>query len=67
VALLKWFNQGARNQIELEAALALGEIQLQRKNPNVSRKRLADTEKAVRLLGFDLIARKASLARQAVI
>ncbi len=49
-------------RIELEAALALGEIQLQLKNPDHGRKRLADTETVARARGFDLITRKANLA-----
>jgi len=52
-------------RIELEASLALGEIQLQGKNPNLGRKRLEETEKTARSKGFELIARKASAARQA--
>lgn len=50
-------------RIELEAALALGEIQLQRKNPEVGRKQLADTEKAAHARGFDLIGTKAKSER----
>ena len=52
-------------RIELEAALALGEIQLQRKNFDLGRKRLVDTERTAHSQGFDLIARKAISARQA--
>lgn len=51
-------------RIELEAALAFDEIQLQRKNPDRARKRLADTERIAHSQGFDLIARKAISARQ---
>src|ERR1700723_122065 len=47
-------------RIELEAALALGEIQMQRKNPDSGRKRLANTERVAHARGFDLIARKAN-------
>jgi serine/threonine protein kinase/tetratricopeptide (TPR) repeat protein len=53
-------------RIELEAALALGEIEMLRKNPDAGRNRLADTEKAARARGFDFIARKANAARQSV-
>ncbi len=51
-------------RIELEGALALGEIQLQGKNPALGRKRLEETEKSARSKGFELIARQASAARQ---
>jgi serine/threonine protein kinase/tetratricopeptide (TPR) repeat protein len=53
-------------RIELEAALALGEIEMLRKNPDAGRKRLADTEKAARARSFEFIARKANAARQPV-
>jgi tetratricopeptide (TPR) repeat protein/TolB-like protein len=52
-------------RLQLEAALALGEIQTQRKSPTLGRKRLEETEKTARSKGFELIARKASAARQA--
>ena len=52
-------------RLQLEASLALGEVQIQKKNPNMGRKRLEETEKAARSKGFELIARKASAARQA--
>jgi hypothetical protein len=52
-------------RIELEASLAIGEIQLQGKNPTLGRERLEATEKTARSQGFELIARKASAARQA--
>jgi eukaryotic-like serine/threonine-protein kinase len=52
-------------RIELEASLAIGEIQLKGKNPTLGRKRLEETEKSARSKGFELIARKASAARQA--
>jgi len=48
---------------ELEASLALGEIQLQAENPALGRKRLEETGKTARSKGFELIARKASAAR----
>ncbi|MGA9899909.1 MAG: protein kinase [Terriglobales bacterium] len=52
-------------RLQLEASLAIGEIQLQGKNPNLGRKRLEETEKNAHSKGFELIARKASAARQA--
>ena len=52
-------------RIELEASLAIGEIQLQGRNPTLGRKRLEETEITARSKGFELIARKASAARQA--
>jgi hypothetical protein len=52
-------------RIELEASLALGEIQLQGTNPTLGRKRLAETEKDARSEGFELIAQNASAARHA--
>jgi serine/threonine protein kinase/tetratricopeptide (TPR) repeat protein len=52
-------------RIELEASLAMGEIQLQGKNPALGSKRLEETETIARSKGFELIARKASAARQA--
>jgi hypothetical protein len=55
------------SQIELEASLAIGEIQLRGKNPALGRKRLEETEKNARSKGFELIARKASSARQAAL
>jgi tetratricopeptide (TPR) repeat protein len=51
-------------RLELEASLAIGEIQLHGKNPALGRKRLEETEKTARSKGFELIARKASTARQ---
>lgn len=50
--------------IELEASLAIGEIQLKGKNPALGRKRLEETEKVAHSKGFELIARTASTARQ---
>ena len=52
-------------QLQLEASLALGEVEMQRKNYESARKRLAGTEKIARSKGFELIAQKASAARQA--
>jgi tetratricopeptide (TPR) repeat protein len=54
-------------QIELEASLAIGEIQLRGENPALGRKRLEETEKAARSKGFELIARKETSARQAAL
>jgi serine/threonine protein kinase/tetratricopeptide (TPR) repeat protein/TolB-like protein len=51
-------------QIELEASLAVGEIQLHGRNPIPGRKRLEETEKTATAKGFELIARKANTARQ---
>jgi hypothetical protein len=51
--------------LAIEASLALGEVQMQRKNPDMGRKRLEETGKTARSKGFELIARKASAARQA--
>jgi eukaryotic-like serine/threonine-protein kinase len=51
-------------RIELEASLALGEIQLRGSNRVPDRKRLEDTEKKARAKGFELIARRANAARQ---
>ncbi|MGA8149524.1 MAG: protein kinase [Terriglobales bacterium] len=52
-------------RLELEASLALGEVQMQGRNPEQGRERLEETEKTARSKGFELIARKASAARQA--
>jgi hypothetical protein len=52
-------------RIELEASLAIGEIQLQGKNPTLGHERLEETEKIARPRDFELIARKASAAKQA--
>jgi serine/threonine protein kinase/tetratricopeptide (TPR) repeat protein len=52
-------------RIELEASLALGEIQMKAKNSALGRTRLQVLEKTARAKGFELIARKASAARQA--
>ena len=51
-------------RLQLEASLALGEVQIQKKNPGVGHKHIEETEKAARSRGFELIARKASAARQ---
>ncbi|MGA9304237.1 MAG: hypothetical protein WBW31_02415 [Candidatus Sulfotelmatobacter sp.] len=52
-------------RLQLEASLALGEVQMQRKNPDVGRKRLEETAQTARSKGFELIARRAIAARQA--
>jgi tetratricopeptide (TPR) repeat protein len=52
-------------RIELEASLAIGEIQLKGNNPALGRKRLEETESKAHSEGFELIAQKASTARQA--
>ncbi len=52
-------------RIELEASLAIGEIQLQEKNPALGFERLEETERDARSKGFELIRRKASSARPA--
>ena len=52
-------------RIELEASLAIAEIELQGKNPALGRKQLEETETAARSKGFELIARKAIAARHA--
>lgn len=52
-------------RIELEASLALGEIQLRGTNPALGHKRLEETEKNARSAGFELIARNASAAQHA--
>jgi eukaryotic-like serine/threonine-protein kinase len=52
-------------QLQLEASLALGEIQMQRGHPDMGRKQLEETENTARARGFELIARKARAARQA--
>jgi len=52
-------------RIELEASLAIGEIQLHGTNPVVGRKRLEETERNARSASFELIARKAVAAQHA--
>jgi len=52
---------------QVEASLALGEIQMQKKNHDMGRKRLAETEKTARSKGFELIAQKAGAAKQAIV
>jgi eukaryotic-like serine/threonine-protein kinase len=49
-------------RLQLEASLALGEIQMQERNPELGRKRLEDTEENASSKGFELIAQKASTA-----
>lgn len=48
--------------IELEASLALGEIQKEGRNFDAGRKRLEETEKMAHAKGFELVARKARAA-----
>jgi tetratricopeptide (TPR) repeat protein len=50
-------------RLQLEAALALGEIQMQERNLDMGRKRLKDTEENARSKGFALIAQKAVTAQ----
>jgi eukaryotic-like serine/threonine-protein kinase len=50
-------------RLQLEASLALGEIQMQNRNPDMGRKRLEDTEESARSKGFELIAQKANAAQ----
>jgi hypothetical protein len=50
-------------RLQLEASLALGEIQMQKRNPELGRKRLQDTEESARSKGFELIAQKANAAQ----
>jgi serine/threonine protein kinase/tetratricopeptide (TPR) repeat protein len=52
-------------QTQLEASLAIGEIQLQGNNRMTGRKRLEETEETAHSKGFELIARKAGAALQA--
>jgi tetratricopeptide (TPR) repeat protein len=52
-------------RLQLEASLALGEIQMQRKNHDMGRKRLVETEKTAHSRGFELIAQQASAAQNA--
>ena len=49
-------------QIELEASLALGEIERQGNNPAAGRKRLKETTEIAHSKGFELISRRASAA-----
>jgi tetratricopeptide (TPR) repeat protein len=51
-------------RLQLEASLALGVIQMQRRNPDMGRKRLEDTEESARSKGFELIAQKARSAQR---
>jgi tetratricopeptide (TPR) repeat protein len=50
-------------RLQLEASLAMGEIQMQKRNPELGRRRLEDTEESARSKGFELIAQKASTAQ----
>jgi serine/threonine protein kinase/Tfp pilus assembly protein PilF/TolB-like protein len=50
-------------RLQLEASLALGEIQMQKRQLELGRKRLKDTEENARSKGFELIAQKASTAQ----
>jgi serine/threonine protein kinase/tetratricopeptide (TPR) repeat protein len=52
-------------RLHLEASLVLGEVQMQGRNPDMGRKRLEETGKAARSQGFELIARRADVERQA--
>jgi serine/threonine-protein kinase len=47
-------------RLQLEASLALGQIQMTGPNPNAGRARLHALEKSARAKGFELIARKAA-------
>jgi tetratricopeptide (TPR) repeat protein len=51
-------------RLQLEASLALGEVQMQKRNRDMGRKRLEETEKSARAEGFELIAQKANAAQQ---
>jgi eukaryotic-like serine/threonine-protein kinase len=51
-------------RLELEASLAVGQIQMQKRKPEMGRKRLADTEEEARSKGFELIAQKARTAQE---
>lgn len=50
-------------RLQLEASLALGEIQMKRRNPELGRKRLQNTEENARSKGFALITQKANAAQ----
>jgi eukaryotic-like serine/threonine-protein kinase len=50
-------------RLQLEASLALGEIQLKGRNSALGRKRLEEMETSAHSKGFELIAHKASVAR----
>ena len=47
-------------RLQLEASLALGQIEMARPNPTTGRARLLVLEKSARAKGFELIARKAA-------
>ena len=49
-------------RLQLEASLALGQVEMQAKNPAAARIRLQTLEKSARAKGFELIARKAANA-----
>lgn len=49
-------------RLQLEASLALGQIEMRDKNPAAGRGRLRTLEKSARAKGFELIARKAANA-----
>ena len=53
-------------RLQLEASLALGEIQMRKKNHDIGRKRLVETEKTAHAKGFELIAQKATAAQAAM-
>jgi len=50
-------------RLQLEASLALSEVQMEKRDPVLGRKRLEDTEESARSKGFELIAQKASSAQ----
>ncbi len=52
-------------RLQLEASLALGEIQMREKNHDFGRQRLMETENTAHSKGFALIAQKANTAQQA--
>jgi eukaryotic-like serine/threonine-protein kinase len=51
-------------RLQLEASLALGKVQMRRRNPGMGRKRLEQTEQNARSKGFELIAQEASAAQE---
>lgn len=53
-------------RLQLEASLALGEIQMRKKNHDIGRKRLVDTAITAHAKGFELIAQKAIAAQAAM-
>ena len=52
-------------RLQLEASLAVGEIQMHKKNHDLGRKRLVETERTAHSKGFELIAQRATAAQQA--